>query len=291
MPCYGPIRVAIRRKSGLAGAPRVRDFQKVPCGHCLGCRAEQRRQWAVRMMHEAQMHEHTWFVTLTYDDNALPEDGTLYPADTRNFVRSLRKEYPKGTFSYFLCGEYGDSTQRPHYHAVLFGADFPDRYLFDDRAGIPVFKSALLDRKWRKGFTEFSTVSFGAFSYVAGYVQKKAIVRDYPDIYTRVRPETGELIDVHPEFARMSRNPAIGSRWLEQYWTDVYPRDYVVVDGHKAKPPRYYDKWLEKHYPAVWMEVHEKRWNPDYDDSKYTTAARAANHEARMRLRPPKGKL
>jgi len=57
----------------------------------------------------------------------------------------------------------------------------------------------------------------------------------------------------------MSRRPAIGKRWIERYWRDVYPRDFVVMDGHELKPPRYYDKWMEVNHPDVMFQVKEQR--------------------------------
>ena len=225
MPCYHPIRVDILRKTGVDGSRRVRDNQQVPCGNCLGCRAEQGRQWAVRMMHEAQMHDHAWFLTLTYDNDQLPEKGTLVPEHFRSFVKSVRRDHPPGSVSYFGCGEYGDQRRRPHYHAVLYGVEFSDRYIHTHRGGYPVWRSETLERYWRRGISEFSTVTFGSASYVASYVRKKVEARDNEDYYLRVDDETGELHEVEPEFARMSLRPAIGKRWLERYWRDVYPSD------------------------------------------------------------------
>lgn len=47
----------------------------------------------------------------------------------------------------------------------------------------------------------------------------------------------------------MSRRPGIGLTWFEKYKSDVYPHDYVVVNGSKVRPPRYYDKKFELLYP------------------------------------------
>lgn len=137
-------------------------------------------------------------------------------------------------------------------------------------------------------------MNFASAAYVASYVQKKAFLQENPDLYLRVDPDTGELLEVEPEFARMSRNPAIGRRWIEKFWKDVYPRDYVVVDGVETKPPRYYDKWMElppekggsRERQAIMMEVRQNRWKEEWDDSQYKRKARAAIHEARLNLYP-----
>lgn len=249
------------------------------------------------MIHERQMHDCAWFVTLTYSDENLPRHpayGTLLPDDSRAFIKSLRKIYPPKTLSYFLVGEYGDHTHRPHYHAVLYGADFPDRTRVSNRPGPPVWESPTLAAHWPHGFSEFSSVTMASASYVAGYVQKKVLYKDHPNTLLRADPETGELHELKPEFARMSLNPAIGRRWIEKHWRDVYPRDYVVVDGVESKPPRYYDKWMADTHPddqhdcrehqKVLYDVKQKRYESDYDDSPYKRHAREKILAGRLSL-------
>lgn len=281
MPCYHPSRVGVLRK----GDPgrRVRDVIQVPCGSCLGCRSEQARQWAVRILHESRCHDQSWFVTLTYDDESLPEHGSLRPDDFKGFVRALRRRSER-PISYYGCGEYGSHTARPHYHAVLFGADFSDKSLWAHRDTGTSWRSPTLESCWKLGHSEFSPVTFASASYVAGYVRKKVAARANPEYYLRVNEETGEIVEVVPEFSRMSLRPAIGKRWIEKHWQDVYPKDYVVVEGFESKPPRYYDKWLEKHHPYVFADVSEKRWNPEKDESKRNLEAKEAHHRARVQL-------
>jgi len=230
------------------------------------------------------MHEFSWFTTLTYAEEELPENGTLDPSHLRAFFKDLRRGRPRGSVSYFACGEYGDRTQRPHYHAVLFGPAFLDRLPDPDPTRSGVFRSKTLEGTWRRGIAELGSVTFASASYVAGYVRKKVVSREHPDIYTRVDPETGELVEVEPEFARMSLKPAIGRRWIEKYWQDVYPRDYIVVDGIQQKPPRYYDKWLEKNHPELALQVREKRYAEMEDVEPDKLRAAEAIHESRNRL-------
>lgn len=255
-------------------------MQTVPCGHCLGCRAEQGRQWAVRITHEAQMHESSWFVTLTYDDEHIPDNYSLHPPHLRKFFKDMRKGRPPGTFSYYACGEYGELTQRPHYHAVLFGPHLLDRVPHPDPTRHNVWISPTLEAVWPYGHSEIGTVTMASASYVAGYVRKK--VRPDGNERLTIDASTGEILQ--PEFARMSRRPAIGKRWIEKYWPDVYPRDYVVVDGIEAKPPRYYDKFMDEHHPHIMAEVREKRYEEMEDLDKYTLAAKEKKHEARTQL-------
>jgi len=256
--CYHPSKVTIGRKSLAKLGRKVLDRVRVPCGHCLGCRSDQARGWAVRLVHEGDVVSPAWFVSLTYSPDRVPENGSLDPRDPTLFLKRARHQVPS-PISYYLCGEYGDRTARPHYHAILFGVPFHDREHLLDRNGAPVFRSDSLESWWGLGLCEFTGLTYGAARYVAGYVRKKVRQRDNPDHYTRVDPGTGELVEIEREYGRMSRRPAIGRRWIERYWRDVYPRDFVVMDGHELKPPRYYDKWMEQHHPDVMMAVKEQR--------------------------------
>jgi len=257
MACYGPISVGVPRDSIRPGGPKIWSEVTVPCGFCLGCRAKQARDWAFRILHETRVHDSAWFVTLTYSNENIPAYGSLYPEHLRILFKTLRRDGHK--ISYFACGEYGETTQRPHYHAVLYGLDLLDKHLLRDSPRTPVWRSPFLESYWTHGLSEFSSVTPGSASYVAGYVRKKVRKKTFPEHYTRVDPDTGELVDLEPEFSRMSLKPAIGKRWIEKYWEDVYPRDFVVMNGKEYKPPRYYDKWMEKNHPEIMFEVKMKR--------------------------------
>lgn len=233
----------------------------MPCGHCLGCRADQARSWAVRLVHEA--HEPprpAWFVTLTYCDDEVPEYHSLDRGHPTRFLKRLRRRLEGQRLSYYICGEYGDRTQRPHYHAVLYGPGFLDRDIHRYASGAPVFRSAELESAWGHGLCEFTGLNYAAARYVAGYVRKKVRQRDHPNHYMRVDPKTGELVELEKEYGRMSRRPALGLQWIRRYWRDVYPRDFVVMDGQELKPPRFYDKWMDEHHPEVMEKVREKRY-------------------------------
>lgn len=290
MPCYHPIEVGILRKP-LYGAGRRRDMQRVPCGNCLGCRAEQARQWSVRILHEMQMHDAAWFLTLTYTDETIPENGSLYPQDFRTFIKDLRRDHPARSISYYGCGEYGSLTKRPHYHAVLFGAHFLDKRVIPRSGGTTVWRSPTLENYWPHGLSEFGTVTAASAAYVAGYVRKKINKSQDPNAYERVDPETGELVQIEPEFARMSLRPALGRRWLEKYWQDVYPRDRVVINGFEGKPPRYYDKWLEQHQPEMAMLVRERRIEEARELEPLELDAKERTHQTRLDLFNPRNAI
>lgn len=205
------------------------------------------------------MHERSCFVTLTYDDDHLPEYGALVKEHLQKFIRALRDHGLK--FSYFACGEYGEKLERPHYHVLLFGCWPDDTYTWAMRKNYLYYRSATFEKFWTKGFVEFSDVSPGNCEYVAGYIRKKLHGKKdetYWDHYERVADD-GALYYLPEEFALMSKKPAIGKRWLEQNWRDVYPRDAVIMNGREWPVPEYYDKWLKEHKSDLWESVKQQR--------------------------------
>jgi len=239
------------------------------------------------MVHESQITSPAWFATLTYSPEQCPENGNLAPPDFTRFVKRMRKGTSE-SFSYYMAGEYGETTARPHYHAVLFGLSLLDREHISDRHGAPVFRSESLESFWTHGLCEFTGLTYAAARYAASYVRKKVRLRDDPDHYTRVNPLTGELVELHREYARMSRRPAIGKRWIERFWSDVYPRDFVVMDGKEMKPPRYYDKWMESHHPRIIMEVKEQRYVDMVEIGDEKLIMKEKIHRARVALFQPR---
>lgn len=219
-------------------------------------------------MHESQLHNDNCFITLTYDDEHLPSGGSLVKSDFQKFMKLLRY-YDNGenTIRYYHCGEYGEQFRRPHYHAILFGLDFPDKVLFRVRDGIRLYTSEALSKIWGKGFVTIGDVTFESAAYVARYVTKK-ITGDRKDklsTYTGLRhyekldEETGEVVEIEPEYATMSRRPGIGRDWYQQFKKEVFPSDEVIMRGKKLKPPRYYTSLYQQEDPAGHMAVKRKR--------------------------------
>lgn len=202
------------------------------------------------MTHECQMHRENSFITLTYSPKHLPENQTLVLKHIQDFIKRLRRRTGKN-IRYYHCGEYGSKQGRPHYHLVLFGHDFSDKYEFMRRGTYPVHRSPLLESLWPFGFSEIGTVTWESISYVARYVTKKM------DDATRSDVNSGEIR--LPEYSTMSRRPAIGRAWFEKWWLDVYPSDFIVINGKKMSPPKYYDILLEKHAPDMWAHVRNIR--------------------------------
>lgn len=206
-------------------------------------------------MHEAKMHEKNCFITLTYDPENIPVGGSLDRRAFPNFVKRLRKRLTDRSgegsagLRYFHAGEYGTNTRRPHYHALIFGYDFPDKTQWSERDGAAVFRSKELEDCWDLGFCEIGSLTYESAQYVAKYVVDK-IGGPRADEYYEGR---------EPEFATMSTSPGIGRTWYERWKADVYPSDQVVLNGKVGKPPRYYDRLLEAEDPKMFERVKAAR--------------------------------
>lgn len=250
MPCYGPLTGYYSAEIGASGKRGITFDQRkafsptpirIPCGQCVGCRLERSRQWAMRCLHEKRLHRHNCFVTLTYDNDHLPEGGTLVKRDLQLFMKRLRKGRGAGV-RFYACGEYGDENARPHYHAILFNCDFSDRRLYArGRGGAnPVFTSAELAGYWGDGLSVVGEVTFDSAAYVARYVLKKMTGPMAEGHYDFLDGD-GVLHSRLPEFTVMSRRPGIGAGWYDKYGRETYDHDSCIVNGREVRPPRFYD--------------------------------------------------
>lgn len=236
------------------------DMQlKLPCGQCIGCRLERSRQWAVRCVHEASMHDENSFVTLTYDDGHLPQGGTLVKKDFQDFMKRLRFGIAPQRVRFYHAGEYGAESWRPHYHALLFGKAFADQKLFTQERGVELFTSEELQSYWPFGFCTVGAVTFESAAYCARYLLNKITGEAAKDHYLSCDPDTGEVFELEPEYSTMSRRPGIGRGWIDKYESDVYPFDEVIVRGVKSRPPRYYDVVYEAHQAQLMGRIKGQR--------------------------------
>lgn len=214
----------------------------------------------MRCLHESSLHSQNAFLTLTYDDENLPTTGSLFYEDYQLFMKRLRK-YAKIPVRFYMCGEYGEETFRPHYHACIFGYNLPDRQLLKTtKAGSKIYTSKILEKLWPHGLSSIGDVNFDSAAYVARYCMKKITGPDAKHAYRRYSSNvdtihmdmhTGEIYshELIPEFNKMSLKPGIGANWLEKFKSDVYPHDYVIINGKEVKPPKYYDKIYSRDKP------------------------------------------
>lgn len=265
MPCYKPITCYRAKGGGITFSPKMSEGLevKIPCGQCIGCRIDRSKQWAIRCVHEAKFHDKNSYITLTYNDVNLPYDGGLNHRHFQLFMKRLRKKIQPNKVRYYMCGEYGDKNQRPHYHAILFGWQPEDLEFFQKNyQGDVLYKSQELEDIWQKGFVTVGDVTYQSAAYCARYVMKK-ITGDKADVektYQRVKADTGEVFTVSPEYNAMSRRPGLGKKWFDERYREIIREDFCVTpDGKKVKVPNTYFKWLELEAPYEWERIKEER--------------------------------
>lgn len=251
MPCFKPLEGWHKLGGGITFTPAGSNSIRltVPCGQCIGCRTERKHEWALRLQHESRLHDSACFVTLTYAPEFLPRGSTLVKSHVQSFFKKLRAHlvysgYPR-KIRYFAVGEYGDQTQRPHYHAIIFGWRPTDGKLHSESGGHRLHTSELLETLWGFGHASFGEATPESCAYVAHYTVKKMTGPKAQGHYTRLTVD-GELVEVVPEFSLQSRRPGIGADFYRRYPTDFRNQDNAILLGKKKKIPRYYDKLLER---------------------------------------------
>lgn len=213
----------------------VVDFEgkpiPIPCGSCLPCRIAQQKIDVDRMFCSWHSHSYSAFVTFTYDDAHLRfHEGfrlpTLSKDDVHKYLDNIKHQV-KTDFEYYLCGEYGDSFGRPHYHAVFFGLDY--------KLHEKVFK------KWKLGSVKVLPVTSGVFRYVAKYVtlpnNKEFLDRQYYDV------------GLEPPFRKMSRG--LGLKVYAEHIADLSSLGYFYYHSRKISLSSYYFNKLVLHSDRI----------------------------------------
>lgn len=200
----------------LCTVPFRQGNQEFGCGRCQPCRINRRSIWETRLVLENNLHSSSCFVTLTYDDEHLPTNKSLRPAHTKAFMKQLRYRY--GKLRYYLIGEYGSSryTERPHYHALLFGLNLSRHQL---------------EESWQMGSCDSGSVTPESARYVAGYINGTK--------------KPADLDGRHPEYSRMSTNPGIGYGCVEHLVSFHYTQagvDYLIKHRDVIGSIRHHEK-------------------------------------------------
>lgn len=270
MPCFDPRQGYRARTVNPTGKRSIvfnlsegfKDLPvTIPCGQCIGCRLERSRVWATRLHHESQLYEDNSFITLTYSDENLPKNGSLDKTHFQKFTKRLRKHFSDRKIRFYGCGEYGDKFQRPHYHFCLFNLDFPDKIHEKTHNDQKYYSSKILDKIWGNGRTLIGNLTFESAAYVARYILKKQTGERARWYYDEIDPDTGEILrEMQPEFAHGSNRPGLGKGWFDKYKnTDLFPHDFVVIRGKKARVPKYYNHHFEIAYPSDYAKIKAER--------------------------------
>lgn len=280
---------------------------EVPCNNCMGCKLEYSRQWSVRMMHEAKLYSQNCFLSLTYDDQHVPQDYGLDLRTLQLFFKKFRKaltprfKHKRNEHSahirrytlhhtikirFFACGEYGDLGGRPHYHAIVFNYDWPDKVLWKtSESGEPIYVSEKLTKLWGLGIATTQDVTRKSCAYVARYVTKKIkTADDYgQERYYRVSPIDGLYHSVRPEFATRSNRPGLGTGFVARFKSDFYPSGFLIIDGVRQAPPKFYvSKLSEEEQQRLKRQARRLSLKNKPHQTTERRMARAAVRDARI---------
>lgn len=182
-------------------------------------------------MHEATKHKHATFLTLTYSDDYIPTQetfigdefivvsNTLVKQDLQDFFRRLRYDLPDRNIKYLACGEYGDRTERPHYHAIIFD--------------LAPTETEVIQENWPLGHTYQGILTYDSARYVTDYIFKKWYGKEDSPYGLRENP-----------FQLMSKG--LGKDWALENHQRIIDQEYnITLNGRKVGIPRYYKKKLE----------------------------------------------
>lgn len=249
-----------RKQLDLIPADFRSNLQPIGCGRCLACRLQYSSEWSLRLRLESSLYENNLFVTLTYDDDHLPEavivdqcTGELYLSelqklDVSRFMKRLRtllkERYNFDGVRFFASGEYGDRTSRPHYHLILMNLPTAIlrelRFLSKTPRGDFLYTSPFFDDIWKKGFVTIGRCTSESIGYVSRYALKKVSAFE-------------RTSDREPVFALMSRRPGIGAPYFEKHRETIeHTGKVVVTDNGKSSivsAPSYF-LYLSKNLPV-----------------------------------------
>lgn len=241
---------------------RVRGGVVVPCLQCLECRIQIQRNKAFQVTSEAKYYKKTSFITLTYNEENLPKDGSCHAEHAATFIKDLRayicrdsgcfgkRDRSRGCRGFcpriktFGCQEYGPRLSRPHYHICVLGYQFddlssPKRVTNDWGKSWFTFRSKVCAELWGKGFVEVASVTPAAAAYVSGYVTKKITGKKAVDHYLGKEPERSVVV-----------SKGLGARWLHEHVDYLIRKEGLVsFRGSQMFMPRYFWKLLKKFYP------------------------------------------
>jgi hypothetical protein len=256
MPCFHPNRVW-KTDSGILFYNPYKDNRQhtgflIPCGQCVGCRAKRTREWAIRILHEASLQPENSFITLTYDNEHLPNPPQLVKKHFQDFIRSLRDKNRHKTIRYYHCGEYGEKLGRPHYHAIIFNHSFSDKLKLNGHKDL--YTSNELSATWQRGYASIGMVTPESAAYVANYIQKKILGKN---AFRHYKTDDGEPIQ--SEYSTMSLKPGIAHDWYLKHKSDCFPSDFITIKGNKLPIPKYYTRLYEITNPVEMAIIKQKR--------------------------------
>lgn len=265
MPCLDRVKAfRVEGQTSLVFGREPRDATEsllLPCGKCIFCIQNTAQQWAVRSAHEAMTSNGapSIFATFTYDDDHLPEFGSVSRRDFQLLIKRLRKQRGE-KIRYDGCAEYGGLSLRAHGHLSIFGYWPSDAKPYGKTgAGLPQYESQELTDLWGLGRVTFSPFSFATAMYVSGYTLKKFAVTQAELSRPVFDPRTGKSGFRESPFGIHCQRPALGLPFMDRYAEDVFGDDKIMLEGKPRGRVIAYDKWLLERDPDRFYSLKDAR--------------------------------
>lgn len=250
MSCYFPKDVFVNKKGFAKNSFKV----TVPCRKCIGCYLDYTNEWTMRCWLELQQHKEACFITLTYNNEFVPEDGQLRRKDVQLFLKRLRRKIEPCKIRFYGCGEYGSKGQRPHYHLIIFGWKPDDLIkLKVTKRGEVIYRSLVLESLWTYGFSSVGYATTESIKYCSKYLQKMAFNFDT----FKVKP-----------FTMCSTRIPIGYGSLT---SSEILSDKIYMNGHFYKLPRSYVERLKREalFPIEVLKERREQKRLFYEENVY----------------------
>lgn len=242
----------------------------IPCGKCELCRVEARYTKALRIMLEAESWPSgTSFITLTYDNENLGNPDLCHE-DWAQFVKNFRQKFcqvqycklgvPRHSKRFgkvhsktfkeikqVMCGEYGDTFGRKHFHGIIFNHSFADLKSTGtfSKKGNEVFTSDELKAVWKKGHVQVAPVTMELALYVGSYVT---------DFLDEENVNAGHKKKQYGRFGK-----GIGESWIRKYWKSALSVGCIKTFERDYPIPRYFINKIREWYPDEYLAWKEKK--------------------------------
>ncbi|QCS36565.1 replication initiator protein [Capybara microvirus Cap3_SP_465] len=234
----------------------------------------------MRSILEASQSPNNWFITLTYDNDHLPiskylneETGVYTETPTLDNVEEMKKFWKRFRINlsrssdvdlkvrYLYSGEYGDTTHRPHFHAILFNTVLPDLKVFykDKQTGFTYYTSELLEKSWKKGNVLIADCTFETCQYVAAYVVKKQ---------TGKQSQVYDDVNIIPPYMQMSRRPGIGSQVIELNLETFWHDKSIILSTKNGGKQLPFDQYIKNKLDKQFGEEYQEYKNQLCEDMK-----------------------
>lgn len=230
----------------------------LPCGKCSECISKRSIEWSLRARHEISLHNENCFLTLTYNDEYLPNSNDPIKHEFQKFIKRLRKKIKK-KIRYMVSHEYGSNTKRLHHHAIIFGYDpLNQKFLKTTKSGESIFTSTDIDSLWGLGHHSIGSANAKTAYYIASYALKgkKHQITDLA---------TGEIKTV-TDSMDVSKRPAIGYIYFDKNQKQLVNTNQML--------PRYYLKRLQIQNPDLYEIYENKRSEKLLSRSSYELRAK-----------------